>query len=347
MTQNPPDPQNPGGEQPNPQQPGGFPPPPPPSYGSGSQPPADQPPADQPPSYGSPNQPPSYGAPQQPGGFPPPPPGGGAPPPPPPGGGFPGAAPPPPPGGQYGQYGSPQYGGPAGGAWGAGQPPFSVGAAISYGWNAFKSNAGVWIGAFLAVAVISVVLQSLLNPSVNVDLGDAGSIPMVEYTFAGQLLAGLASIVTYLLSAVLIQGAVHKVNGRFEGFGSFTNFTHAGPLFVAAAALGVVSLVLGLLSVVSPFLTSILNLVWAILSVFTLYVAADRGLQVVDAVKESFRLVTSNLGSVIVLWLATIGLVIAGVIVVCFTGLIIVVPLLVLAWAFAYKTLSGQPVAAP
>lgn len=346
MTQIPPEDQNTGGEQPNGQQPGGFPPP--------NQPPSAPPP----PSYGSSSQPPSYGSPQQPYGQqppgggtpPPPPPGGGTPPPPPPGGGFPAA--PPPPAGQYGQYGAPQYGGPAGpggpgGPWG-GASQFSVGNAISYGWNAFKSNAGVWIGAFLAVGVISVLLQSLLNPAVDVDLGGtSGGIPVVQYTVGGQLLAGIASIVTYLLSAVLIQGAVHKVNGRFEGFGSFTNFTHAGPLFVAAAAMGVVSLVLGMLSIVSPVLTSLLNLVWAVLSVFVLYIAADRGLQVIDAIKESIQLVTSNLGSVIVLWLATIGLVIAGIIVICFTGLIVVVPLLVIAWAFAYKTLSGQPVAAP
>jgi len=345
MTQNPPDPQNPGGEQPDEQQPGGFPPPSqPPAYGSPNQPPSyggpNQPPADQPPSYGAPQQP-GYGTP------PPPPPGGGFAPA--PGGGFPSAPPPPP--GQYGQYGAPQYGGPGGapGPWGAGQPQFSVGTAIGYGWSAFKSHALVWILGFLAVAVLSVLIQSLLNPSVDVDLDSAanGGIPMVEYTLTGQLLAGVASIVTYLVYAVLVQGVVHKLNGRFDGFGSFTRFDHAGPLFVAAAALGAVNLVFGLLSIVSPFLTSILSLVWGVLSTFVLYIAADRGVQVVEAVQQSIRLVTSNLGSVIVLWLATIGLVIAGIIVVCFTGLIIVVPLVTLAWGFAYKSLSGQQVAAP
>src|SRR5690606_14273018 len=113
---------------------------------------------------------------------PPPPPGAGAPPPPPPGGGFPGsapppgggfpgAAPPPPPGGQYGQYGQPQYGGPGGpggpGGYGGMMQPFSVGGAISYGWNGFKSNAGAWIGMLLLGVLVSGIVNAILNPSMR------------------------------------------------------------------------------------------------------------------------------------------------------------------------------------
>lgn len=358
MTQNPPEgtppedsgqPPQPSPEQPTPphafpppgqqdagQQPGGFPPPPP-APGYGQQPPAGQdgfpgsaPPP--PPGYGQ--QPPAYG--QQPPGYGQQPPAGQ--------GGFPGSAPPPPPG-----FGGPSYGG---GGYGQDQAPFSVGTAISYGWNAFKRNAGLWIGAFLLVALVSVLVNFLLNPSVNyaVDAGDmsstgAGGFGMVEYTLGGQLLAGLSGLITYLVGAVLVQGAIHKVNGRFDGFGAFFRFDHAAPLFTAAALLGLVSLVLGLLSIVTPFLTGLINIVWGVLSVFVLYIAADRGVQPVAAVQQSIQMVTSNLGSVIVLWLATIGLSIAGVIVICFTGLVVVVPLLMLAWAFAYKRLSGQQVA--
>lgn len=326
----------PPGQDPAGQQPGGFPPPPS-APGYGQQPSAGQggfdgstPPP--PPGYGQ--QPPAYG--QQPPGYGQQPPAGP--------GGFPGSAPPPPPG-----FGGPGYGGPG---YGQDQAPFSVGAAIGYGWNAFKRNAGAWIGAFLIVAVVSVLVNILLNPSVDYafDAGDmssagSGGFGMVEYTLGGQLLAGLSALVTYVISAVLIQGAIHKVNGRFDGFGAFFRFDHAGPLFTAAALLGLVSLVLGLLSVVSPFLSGLINLVWSVLSVFVLYIAADRGVQPVAAVQQSIQMVTSNFGSVIVLWLATIGLTIAGVIVICFTGLIVVVPLLVLAWAYAYKRLSGQQVA--
>ncbi|WP_420111214.1 hypothetical protein [Pseudactinotalea sp.] len=325
MTQNPPEDQNPGGEQP--EQSGGFPPP-------------NQPPAAQPPSYGSPQQPPAD---QPPGyGTPPPPPGGGTPPPPPagPGGGFPSAPPPPP--GQYGQYGAPQYGGPAGapGAFGAGQPVFSVGGAIGYGWNSFKSHVGGFLGWSVIVLLVSALLSSLLNPSVNVDFNDIEALTAAATPSIGeQFLGALSSIAAMLLAVIIQQGAVHKVNGRLNGFGDFIKFDHAGPGFLTAllvAAAYIVNLI--------PFIGWLLALAIFLLGMFAVPIALDTGASPVDAFKRSMQLVTGNVGNVLLLILASIGVMLLGLIALCL-GVFVAYPIVLIAGVFAYRTLSGQQVA--
>lgn len=298
-----------------------------PSQPSGEQPGYGQQPPQQP-GYGAPQQP-GYGQqpPQQPGGIP--------------------QAPP-----AYGQYGAPGYGGPAGDQW-AQQAPFSATGALSYGWNAYKQNVGAWILVILIVAIVGGGLNALLNPafSWNVDVGSqgqagAGGFGMAERTFGGQALAGIASIVSSLLGVFLVQGAVHKVNGQLTGIGDFFKVTHTGPAFLTAALLGVASAVLGLLNVLSPTLASVVTLVWSVLTVYVLYFAVDRGTSPIQALSDGVKLVTSNLGSTLVLLLIGVGLGIAGVIVICGTGLLfVVIPLMVLAFAYAYKRLTGQSAA--
>lgn len=323
MTQNPPDPQNPGGEQPHQQQPGGFPPP-------------NQPPADQPPNYGTP---PAGGTPPPPpgGGFPPPPPpGGGFPPPPPAGGGFPSAPPPP---GQYGQYGAPQYGGPGGPG---GPVPFSVGGAIGYGWNSFKSHVGGFLGWSIIVLLAGGVINALLNPSVDVDFSDVEALAQAATpTIGEQFLGAIASIISLLLGVILQQGAVHKVNGRLSGFGDFIKFDHAGPGFLAALLVGV-----GYFVNLVPFIGWLLAIVIFFLGMFAVPIALDTGASPVDAFKRSVELVTGNVGSVLLLVLASAGVILLGLIALC-VGFFVAYPIVLIAGVFAYKSLSGQQVAAP
>ncbi|MGB3370610.1 MAG: hypothetical protein WBA81_08320, partial [Rhodococcus sp. (in: high G+C Gram-positive bacteria)] len=163
-----PDP-DPSGQPQTPPPAGGYPPPgnyPPPG---GTPPPGNYPPqgGSYPPPPG--NYPPQGGSyPPPPGNYPPQ--GGGYPPPPgnypPQGGGYP-----PPPG----NYGAAGYGG---AGFGAGLPPtLSVGDAISFGWNKFKDNAGVWVGIVLIAAVIQIVINLIFG-------GFGGSTSDLSETFS-------------------------------------------------------------------------------------------------------------------------------------------------------------------
>ena len=64
-----------------------------------------------------------------------------------------------------------------------------------------------------------------------------------------------------------------------------------------------------------------------------------------DALKASYALVTRNLSTTILFYLLTIAILIAGAIV-CFVGLLVAVPVVLLATAFFFKRLLGDPIAA-
>ena len=344
-----------------PQQPSygsGSTPPQPPAYGSGSTPP-------QPPAYGSgstPPVPPAYGAPQQGYGAPQqsygsgstPPPGGGYGAPPPPGGGYgapqqPGGFPsaPPPPAGAYGQYGAPGYGGPGGpgGSWGA-PPAFSAGGATGWAFRAYASNVGYWLLWMLILAVVGGLLALIFIPAIGDATGGSdgfnASYDYMDMTFTDRLLQAVYGLVLTALGLVLTQAALHKVNGRLRSFGDFVKFDHFVPGLIAAVVVGLITNVVSLV----PAIGWLLQLAATLLLVFVVPIALDRGVGVGDALGQSFKLVTGNLGQVIVLYLIFIGLSIAGIIVICGTGLLfVVIPVISLATVFAYKVLSGQQVA--
>lgn len=266
-----------------------------------TQPDPTQPDATQPPQYGS-QPPPPYGS-QPP---PPPPPAGSAP------------------------YGTPASG------YGAGQPPmppplpgstdpyFSPTQAVGYGWRAFKGNAG----PFLGLAVLMLVVGGVFSA-----LGDAGSSG-----FARQLVFQLAGqVVSYLLAAALIKGALDAVSGRPVSFGSMFEGWDKVQVLIASVLLGVGTMI-GLILLVIP------GIIFAVLTAFTMYFVVDRHDDAVTAIKNSIGLVRANLGSTIMLGLVSIGVALLGLLALC-VGIFVAIPVIYIAAAYAYRVFQGQPVA--
>ena len=77
---------------------------------------------------------------------------------------------------------------------------------------------------------------------------------------------------------------------------------------------------------------------------YFLFFIIDRNLGAVDSIKASWKFVGDNLGPLILIYL--LGMLIAFVgALLCGLGLLVAVPVIVLAQAFAYRTLQHQPVA--
>ena len=70
----------------------------------------------------------------------------------------------------------------------------------------------------------------------------------------------------------------------------------------------------------------------------------DKGLPAWDAIKASFDLVNRNVGTVIVLFLASILAFFIGAIL-CGIGLLVTIPVTIIATAYAYRMMTGQSVA--
>ncbi|GAC70624.1 hypothetical protein [Gordonia soli] len=300
----PPEPPNPG--TPGPDEGAAYPPP----QGSTPPPGAYPPPGSNPPPPGA-YPPPPAGAYPPPGSNPPP----------------PGAYPPPPAGYGPGDQG-PGYGAPAGyGAPGfAPQQQFSVGDAISYGWNRFKDNVGPWIGIVLAFWVINAILQVISNTSSR----DGGwVIPFI---------VGIISIlVGYLFSAAFIRGALDENEARKPGFGAFFAFRNYGPI-IATALLVAIGTIVGLIIVIIP------GIIFAFLTYWALTFVVDKQLDPISGIKESFSIISKNVGPLLLLALASIGLNIVGAIL-CGLGLLVTIPVTTIASVYAYRFFTGGQIA--
>ena len=302
--------------------------PPAPSYG--------QPPAT--PSYGQPPSAPSYGQPptgsspygQPPAGSSPygqPAPGGY----PPPGYGQPGAYPPP-----AGGYGPPVQASP-------------IGESISYGWKKFTQAGGLVIGAAVVWFIIAVIVLVIVGAVfggfgalLTSGTGDGGSAGLqVGVSLGWFVFSAVAGIFGYVIQAAFIRAALDVAEGRPVGFGDFFKFVQPGPVILTALILAVIGALLNLV----PLFGGIAALAVNFLLLFTLWFVIDKHLAPLDALKASYQLVMANLSTTILFYLLTVAIYILGVIV-CGVGLLVAVPVVLLATAFLYKRLLGDPIAA-
>ncbi|MEE2031681.1 DUF2189 domain-containing protein [Rhodococcus chondri] len=302
------DPQDQGGD---PDRPGGSYPPP-----GGGYPP---------PQFGNYPPPSGEGYPPPGGGFPPPPPGGYPPPPggyPPPPGGYP-----PPPGGY-----PPPPGGFDSGFSSAAQ--LSVGDAISYGWRKFSQNPGVW----LIFMVIAFVIQAVLNGLFN-GFDFSFSMDGTDNVFTVWSLVGsiVTAVVGYLIQAAFVRGALSEVDGQKPALGTFLQVGAVGAVIVAGLLVGIATAV-GLILCIVP------GLVVAFLTWWTMQFVVDRNQDAITAIKSSYKAVTSNAGTLLLLALALIGINIVGALL-CGLGLLVSIPVSIIASTYAYRVTTGGPVA--
>ncbi|HEV6955153.1 MAG TPA: hypothetical protein VKY86_18085 [Promicromonospora sp.] len=268
----------------------------------------------------------------------------------------PGDTTPPPSGSQPPAYGGasepPAYGG-------AGQPPayggpgeqygtqpsgsFQVGEALGFGWRRFTGNWLFWVLFSLLIAVVSGIfngpsfgdIQELNEAAMR---GDVSADAVAGVSAGSSTLQLVGSLVTSVLSALGINAALREVGGEKATWGALFKVNNFGMVVVAALLLLAASFV-GLLACLVGVL------VVAIFSVFTYHNVVDRNLNAWAALTTSFRQVGQNFGSVFLLELAVLGITILGTIA-CLVGLLVASPLCTIAVAYAYRRISGGPVAA-
>jgi uncharacterized membrane protein len=221
--------------------------------------------------------------------------------------------------------------------------PFRVGEALSFGWARFKGNWLFWVLFVLLTFVIGAIFNSGSVGDIQEQI-NASSDPeamqelAASASGASSLLQLIGSLVLAVLQALGINAALREVSGEKATWGTLFKVNSYGMIILAALLLMVASFVgvllcgLGLIAV-------------AIFAVFTYHNVVDKGMNAWAAFTSSFSLVGKNFGAVFLLELALFGINILGAIL-CGLGLFITLPLSVLALAFAYRRLTGGPVAA-
>ena len=146
----------------------------------------------------------------------------------------------------------------------------------------------------------------------------------------------ITTVIGYVVCAGIIRGTLDITEGRkFDIAHAFGQLDY-GKVIITSVLVGVLTTI-GLVLFVLP------GILVAFFTTFALYFVVDNGTAPMESVKASFALVKDHLGDVFLLFLASIAAVIVGALA-CLVGLLVAVPVVTIAWAYAYKTLQGQPV---
>lgn len=276
------------------------------------------------------SEPPVGGTGQPPGDEPPPPPsppGPPTPPGPPPGGdaGWGSAPPPPPPGG-----------------FATGPEGYSIGNAFRYGWEKFQANLGPLVLIALLV-LVGLVLINLVaapfRPTAELD-PETGRIEGGGMFGAGMivtwLFVGLTIVVQLVVQSGIIKGALGLTRGQPLTFGTAFPGINWGNVVIT-------SLITGVATAIGAILCILPGIVVWFLTSYALYFVIDRNMGAVDAIKASVHLTTHNLGSLVLFFLAALVVQIIGACL-CGVGLLVAMPVAVIAQAYTFRTLTGDPV---
>ena len=107
-----------------------------------------------------------------------------------------------------------------------------MGAALNYGWERFKNNALTWIGITVVAGLISFGINLLFG---GFDFSTDGSTSVSALSIIGGLVSIVVSI---LIQAAYVRGALHEVDGNKPAFGSFFQFSNIGAVILASILVG-------------------------------------------------------------------------------------------------------------
>jgi uncharacterized membrane protein len=251
------------------------------------------------------------------------------------------APPPPPPSDPYGGAGS-------GGASGYGAPPenpygqpapgsYSPTDAIGYGWRQFTASPSTLLVPVLVVGICLIIVAAIIEIIVDGALLSSGSGFGARLVAAG-IASALISLISQLLVAGLYKGGVAVADGRGFSLGALFEGWDKTQVVIAGV-------MIGLLTLVGTILCYFPALLVGFFTQFTLLFIVDKQMSAVDAIKASFRLCMDNLGNTILFYLLAIVVILVGTLV-CFVGLLVAVPVVLVGIAYTYRRLQGEQVAA-
>ncbi len=226
---------------------------------------------------------------------------------------------------------------------------------IGFGWETFKKRPWFFVGATCMLAIIQVVLQM------------GGLIPVagsIVSTIVG-VYVGMGVIRFSLRAHDSVGEASYDVIWNRKGFwrylGSYflMGLISAGPIagggiaaaiYVAAAGLPAAGSLLTSGFIIPVIIIVVLALAWLVYAsarlTFVAYLVLEAGKGPVEAVKESFRITQWSVGKIVLFSFALVLLNILGAIALL-VGLLVTIPVSMLAMAHLYRTLYVAPVASP
>jgi uncharacterized membrane protein len=200
---------------------------------------------------------------------------------------------------------------------------------IKFGWRTFKARPWFFIGAVALVSVISIILKIPES-----SLPDDQKLSFLAFAY-GLLSMAVSILVDFAFKSLALTAHDNVGSARLA---SLWRGDRVLPFIGASILVGIIVIV-GLILLVIP------GVIAAVALVFATFLVLDKNMSPIEALKESMRITKgrrlSIAGLLIVLGLLNIlGFLLLAV------GLLVTVPVSLIALVHAYRTLSA-PVATP
>jgi uncharacterized membrane protein len=201
-----------------------------------------------------------------------------------------------------------------------------IGDAVNYGWTAYWKNVGALVVIALVVIAVNIVIGLIAGATGNVAF-------QIVIQFIGFLASMLISLGWIRVSLDVTRGVKPEVADlfKFDGYGPY----------IGASILFAIGFYIGLILLIIP------GIIFAVAFGFYGFVIAERGdgVGVIDSLKESADLTRGNRWQLFGLGIVLLLINLVGALL-CVVGLIFTLGITIIAWAYVYRTLRGESVAA-
>lgn len=190
--------------------------------------------------------------------------------------------------------------------------------AISAGWNLFKNNPLPWVLITLILLVASGVLGAISN-------SDSATVAL--------LFNLITIVVSFLMQAFMIRGALLEVDGHKPAIGDFFKLHNFGAFVIASILVGIATMIGMIALIIGAFVVAFF-LYW------TLNFVIDRNMGPIDAIQSSFNAIKTDAGNLFVLAILNTVILVVGAMLLG-VGLLVAMPLAMLASMVAYRAITG------
>jgi uncharacterized membrane protein len=200
-----------------------------------------------------------------------------------------------------------------------------VGDAVNYGWNVYWKNVGTLVVIALVIFAINVAIGA-----VGRAIGGGGGMQLLV-----QIIANLVALFLTLgwmrVSIEITRGVKPEVGDLFKAQGY-------GP-YIVASILFYIGFVVGLILLIVP------GIIFAVVYGFYGFVIAERGddVGIAESLKRSAEITRGHRWQLFGLAIVLILINLVGLLA-CFIGVLFTSGITLLAWAYAYRTISGESV---
>jgi uncharacterized membrane protein len=199
---------------------------------------------------------------------------------------------------------------------------FSIGDSIKFGWDTMKGNAGFFIVLIIVAALIENIPGAIGN--------FAKDFPLISFLlfFIGWLLGFIVQMGLIKISLKFCDGIRGKLDDLLSSFDLLWKFIAS-------------SIIYGLIVLGGTLLLVVPGIIWAVKFSLFPYFLVDRGMGPIEAIKASGEATQDTKMHLFLFGLILGVLNIAGALVLL-VGLFATIPTSMVAYAYVYRTLSGE-----